>query len=95
MPTIASAQVTRFSLLGLPPAKGFSSIPSLALFEHVTTADETSHRIFPTLPLCLRTDDSSTFDALLLYRHQTAPSGTIDRFFPLYRYEGTCRQPDP
>lgn len=85
-----SARVTRFSLLGLPPAKGFTTIPSLALFEYVTTADETSHRIFPLYSYVSGTDDSSTFDALLLYRHQTAPSGTIDRFFPLYRYEGTA-----
>jgi hypothetical protein len=85
-----SAQVTRFSLLGLPPAKGFPSIPSLALFEHVTTADETSHRIFPLYRYVSGANDSRTFDALLLYRHQTAPSGTIDRFFPLYRYEGNA-----
>ncbi len=86
-----SAQVTRFSLLGLPPAKGFAAIPSLALFEHVTRADETSHRIFPLYSYVTGADDSSTFDALLLYRHQTAPSGTIiDRFFPLYRYEGNA-----
>ena len=85
-----SAQVTRFSLLGLPPAKGFSAIPSLALFEHVTTADETSHRIFPLYRYVSGTNDSSTFDALLLYRHQTASSGTTDRFFPLYRYEGNA-----
>lgn len=83
-----SAHVTRFSLLGLPPAKGFLSIPSLALFEHVTTADETSHRIFPFYRYVSGANDSSTFDAFLLYRHQTASSGTIDRFFPLYRYEG-------
>jgi hypothetical protein len=82
-----SAQVKRLAILGLPPAKGFSAIPSLALFEHVTTADETSHRIFPLYSYVSDADDSSTFDALLLYRHQTAPSGTIDRFFPLYRYE--------
>ena len=85
-----SAQVRRIAILGLPPAKGFSAIPSLALFEHVTTADETSHRIFPLYSYASGADDSSTFDALLLYRHQTAPSGTIDRFFPLYRYEGTA-----
>jgi hypothetical protein len=84
------AQVTRFSLLGLPPAKGFPTTPSLALFEYVTTADETSHRIFPLYRYVSGADDSSTFDALLLYRHQTAPSGTIDRFFPLYRYEGNA-----
>jgi hypothetical protein len=35
-------------------------------------------------------DGSSTFDALLLYRHQTASSDTIDRFFPLYLYEGNA-----
>ena len=85
-----SAQVKRLAILGLPPAKGFSAIPSLALFEHVTTADETSHRIFPLYSYVSGADDSSTFDALLLYRHQTAPSGTIDRFFPLYRYEGNA-----
>jgi len=85
-----TAQVKRFSLLGLPPAKGFSAIPSLALFERVTTADETSHRIFPLYRYVSGANDSSTFDALLLYRHQTAPSGTIDRFFPLYRYEGNA-----
>jgi hypothetical protein len=84
-----SIQVRRIAILGLPPAKGFSAIPSLALFEHVTTADETSHRIFPLYSYVSGTDDSSTFDALLLYRHQKAPSGTIDRFFPLYRFEGT------
>lgn len=83
-----SAQVKRLAILGLPPAKGFFSISSLALFEHVTTADETSHRIFPLYRYASGKDDSITFDALLLYRHQTAPSGTIDRFFPLYRYEG-------
>ncbi|TKS64425.1 MAG: hypothetical protein EWM73_00442 [Nitrospira sp.] len=83
-----SAQVKRLAILGLPPAKGFSSISSLALFEHVTTADETSHRIFPLYRYVSGKDDSITFDALLLYRHQTAPSCTIDRFFPLYRYEG-------
>jgi hypothetical protein len=82
-----SAQVKRLAILGLPPAKGFSAIPSLALFEYVTTADETSHRIFPLYSYVSGADDSSTFDAFLLYRHQTAPSGTIDRFFPLYRYE--------
>ncbi len=82
-----SAHVKRLAILGLPPAKGFSSLSSLALFEHVTTADETSHRIFPLYRYVSGRDDSRTFDALLLYRHQTAPSGTIDRFFPLYRYE--------
>ena len=56
----------------------------------MTTADETSHRIFPLYRYVSGADDSSTFDALLLYRHQTAPSGTIDRFFPLYRYEGNA-----
>jgi len=85
-----SAQVKRLAILGLPPAKGFSAIPSLALFERVTTADGTSHRIFPLYSYVSGADDSSTFDALLLYRHQTAPSGTIDRFFPLYRYEGNA-----
>ena len=85
-----SAQVTRFSLLGLPPAKGFSALPSLALFEYVTTADETSHRIFPLYRYVSGANDSRIFDVLLLYRHQTAPSGTIDRFFPLYRYEGNA-----
>ena len=83
-----SAQVKRIAILGLPPAKGFSAIPSLALFEHVATADETSHRIFPIYSYATGTDDSSTFDGFLLYRHQAAPGGTIDRFFPLYRYEG-------
>jgi hypothetical protein len=85
-----SAQVKRIAILGLPPAKGFSAIPSLALFERVTTADETSHRIFPLYRYVSGVNDSSTFDALLLYRHQTAQSGTIDRFFPLYRYEGNA-----
>ena len=85
-----STQVKRLAILGLPPTKGFSAIPSLALFEYVTTADETSHRIFPLYRYVSGTNDSSTFDALLLYRHQTAPSGTIDRFFPLYRYEGNA-----
>ncbi len=85
-----SAQVKRIAILGLPPAKGFSAIPSLALFEHVTTADEKSHRIFPLYNYASGANDSSTFEALLLYRHQTAPSGTIDRFFPLYRYEGAA-----
>ena len=85
-----SAQVKRIAILGLPPAKGFSAIPSLAFFEHVTTADETSHRMFPLYSYVSGADDSSTFDALLLYRHRTAPSGTIDQFFPLYRYEGTA-----
>jgi hypothetical protein len=85
-----TAQVKRLAILGLPPAKGFSAIPSLALFEHVTTADETSHRIFPLYSFVSGANDSSTFDALLLYRHQTAPSGSIDRFFPLYRYEANA-----
>lgn len=85
-----SVQVKRIAILGLPPAKGFSAIPSLALFEHVTMADETSHRIFPLYNYVSGADDRSTFDALLLYRHQTTPSGTIDRFFPLYRYEGAA-----
>jgi hypothetical protein len=84
----SSAQVKRIAILGLPPAKGFTTIPSLALFELVTTADETSHRIFPLYSYVSGADGSSTFDALLLYRHQTTPSGIIDRFFPLYRYEG-------
>jgi hypothetical protein len=83
----SSAQVKRIAILGMPPAKGFTTIPSLALFEHVTTANETSHRIFPLYSYVSGKDDSSTFDAFLLYRHQTASSGTIDRFFPLYRYE--------
>jgi hypothetical protein len=85
-----SAQVKRLAILGLPPAKGFSTIPSLALFEHVTTADETSHRIFPLYSYASGADGSSTFDALLLYRHQAASFNTIDRFFPLYRYEGNA-----
>ena len=85
-----AAQVKRIAIFGLPPAKGFSAIPSLSLFEHVTTVDETSHRIFPLYNYVSGADDSSTFDALLLYRHQTTPSGTIDRFFPLYRYEGAA-----
>jgi len=82
-----SAQVKRLAILGLPPAKRFPAAPSLALFEHVTTADETSHRIFPLYRYVSGVNDSSIFDALLLYRHQTEPTGTIDRFFPLYRYE--------
>lgn len=83
-----AAQVDRFTLLGLPPAKGFPAAPSLALFEHVTTADETSHRIFPLYRFASGPDGGSTFDALLLYRHHTTVSSTLDRLFPLYRYEG-------
>src|SRR5262245_17749061 len=83
-------QVKRLAILGLPPAKGFSTIPSLALFERVTTADETSHRLFPLYSYISGTDGSSTFDALLLYRHQIISSNTIDQLFPLYRYEGNA-----
>ena len=55
----------------------------------VTTAHETSHRVFP-LYRYVSGPMIDNFDAFLLYRHQAAPSGTIDRFFPLYRYEGNA-----
>lgn len=83
----SSAQVNRFSLLGLPPMKGFTTAPSLSLVEHATTATGTSHRIFPLYRYLVESTDDRTFDVLLLYSHQTTSSASTDRFFPLYRYE--------
>ena len=81
------AQVRRVALLGLPPAKGFPGMPSLSLFEHVTTANEISHRVFPLYRYATSGTSTSTFDALLLYRHHTDPAETVDRFLPFYAYE--------
>jgi hypothetical protein len=78
---------SRLALLGLPPFKGAYGTPTLSLFESTTSADESSHRLFPLYRSVSRTDDTSTFDALLLYRHQSCPTKSVDRLFPLYRYE--------
>ncbi|HEX5645975.1 MAG TPA: hypothetical protein VFX56_03315, partial [Nitrospira sp.] len=78
---------SRLALLGLPPFKGAFGTPALSLFESATSADESSHRLFPVYRSVSRTDGTTTFDALLLYRHQSSPSTSLDRFFPLYRYE--------
>ena len=78
---------SRLALLGLPPFKGAFGTPTLSLFESATSADESSHRLFPVYRSVSSADDTSTFDALLLYRHQSSPSGSVDRFFPLYYSE--------
>lgn len=80
-------QTSRLALFGLPPFKGAFGTPTLSLFESATSVDESSHRLFPVYRSVSRTDDTSTFDALLLYRHQSSPTGSVDRLFPLYRYE--------
>lgn len=80
-------QTSRLALLGLPPFRGAFGTPTLSLFEYATSADESSHRLFPVYRYVSGMDDTSTFDALLVYRHQSSPSTSLDRFFPLYHYE--------
>lgn len=83
-------QTSRLALLGLPPFKGAFETPTLSLFESATSADESSHRLFPLYRYSSGTNDTRTLDALLLYRHQSSSSGVLDRFFPLYRYESNA-----
>jgi hypothetical protein len=85
--TDSAKQTSRLSLLGLPPLKGAYGIPTLSLFESSTSTDGSSHRLFPLYQSASELDGTSTFDALLLYRHQSSPSRYANRFFPLYFYE--------
>ena len=83
----SAANVHRFTMLGLPPAKGLSKHPTLSLFERVASAEERSHRLFPLYRAISSANGTETLDALLLYRHRSGATGMLDRFFPLYRYE--------
>lgn len=80
-------QTSRLALLGLPPFKGAFGSPTLSLFESAISSNESRHRLFPVYRYVSSADATTTFDALLLYRHQSSPSRSVDRFFPLYYSE--------
>jgi hypothetical protein len=80
-------QTNRLALVGLPPFKGVYGTPTFSLFESASSPEESSHRLFPLYRSASEPDGTSTFDALLLYRHQSSPTGSVDRFFPFHYYE--------
>lgn len=71
----------RFSALGLPR---FGDVPALSLFAREETPSLSMHRFFPLYHYSHDlTHDSTTWNALWLYWHQSDPAQTRDMFVPL------------
>lgn len=82
-----TAQETRTSAIGLPPIPRMN-FPTLALYEHTSTAAAFSDRVFPLYRFAHATsDDLSQLDVMLLFQSRTSPTLTAHRLFPLYYYE--------
>src|SRR3569832_258279 len=76
------------SLLGLPPIRALRPLPTFALYEHGSTPNQVTDRLFPIYRYARWFgEDRTEIDALLIYRHESSPQGVVDRLFPLYRYE--------
>ena len=79
-------KISRFTMLGLPPTKGWSEFPTLSLFEQVASANTESQRLFPFYRYASEANTSRELEVLLLYLHRSATDGMRDRLFPLYQY---------
>jgi hypothetical protein len=88
-----TAQLHRLSLLGLPPIERLRTIPTFALYEHVTTPNLTSDRFFPLYRYIADDAEGTLVDVLLAYHHRSSASTTVDRLFPLYNIEDNQAQP--
>ncbi len=88
-----TTQLSRFSLLGLPPLPTSRTFPAIALYEQVTAPDWTSHRFFPFYRYVSHGTLGTDLDLLLLYRHHTSAESMADRLFPLYNFEEDRERP--
>ncbi len=78
----------RWSMIGLPPIPRLLSIPTLALYEHMSGPGMVADRFFPLYRYAHFADkDRTELDALLLYQHRSTPQITADRLIPLYTYQ--------
>lgn len=82
-----TAQLHRFSVLGLPPLPMSQTLPAFALYEHVAAPDHTSHRFFSFYRHIAYDTRDAALNVLFFYQHQTSAQGTADRLFPLYNVE--------
>ena len=87
-----AAQVTRTSAIGFPPIPRVN-FPSLALYEHTSTAASVSDRLFPLYRYAHAINDNmSQLDIMLFFQSRSGPTLTAHRLFPLYYYENDRAQ---
>ncbi|MEK7351773.1 MAG: hypothetical protein AAB177_12945, partial [Nitrospirota bacterium] len=85
--TDTSTQEARTSAIGLPPITG-KDLPTLALYEHVSTPTSVSDRLFPLYRYSHATkEDLIQLDIMVLFQSRIGPTLTANRLFPLYYYE--------
>lgn len=85
--TDVSTQEARTSAIGLPPITG-KDLPTLALYEHVSTPTSVSDRLFPLYRYSHATkEDLIQLDIMVLFQLRIGPTLTANRLFPLYYYE--------
>lgn len=88
-----TAQLRRFSMLGLPPLPTSRTLPALAFYEHVTASDRTSDRFFPLYRYVVDSKEGTQLDVLLAYQHRASAQSMVDRLIPLYNIEDDQARP--